>query len=164
MKKTIRNLREVDRVISHPSVFFTIKDDYKDSPSGLARELLGRVDVLVLMPNQDTVVIFKMMNMSMVEIHLACIEGESRKRIAREVLKAIDFMFSMAPSIHKFIAMIPEDNKLPCRLAGTMGMEREGRVKEGILKSGEYKDLIVYGATKDMFYNKFRGEILCHQQ
>ena len=97
MKKTIRNLREVQRVISHPSVFFTIKDDYKDNPSGLARELLGRVDALVLMPNQDTVVIFKMMNMSMVEIHLACIEGESRKRIAREVLKAIDLCLVWPP-------------------------------------------------------------------
>jgi hypothetical protein len=156
MKKTIRNLREVQRVLSDPSVFPTIKDDYREEVHGAARELLAREDAIVLMPNEDTIVTFYVLNASLVSMHICCIQGEYRKQIGKYVIDAMDYLFSRATTVNKMIAMIPECNRLPRLLAGSMGMDKEGLITEGFKRDGKYHDIHIFGTTRDKFYNKYK--------
>ena len=150
MKKTVKDLKEVHRVLSHPTVFSSTTDDFIKEPAGVALAILKDPSILTLMPNEDTVILFKLLNRSLMETHIACVEGKYRRKVGKASFDAIRYMFWACPDVHKFVAMIPECNVLPRRLAGGIGMVREGRITECFLKDGKYEDLIVYGATRDI--------------
>lgn len=155
-KKSIRctNFKEIKRILSDPSVFFTAKDDGVTSENELTELILN--SGIWLKPHQNTLFLFKKVNHITYDCHVAIIEGPARKFSAKNAVKAAKWLFENTPA-QKIMGFIPEHYESAIMLMKVCGGLEEGRLTKSWLSRGIIQDMVLMGITKDEFY-KFKQE------
>ena len=164
----IRDADIVSEIIADESVFATAKDDSVTDPYAFVRGALKNEHNIWLMPEENSLIMFRLMNGIMAEMHIA-VKKESRNKTRIACIKACDWLFNNS-EIKKVISMIRSTHLASVSLAFECGMKQEGLISEGMQVDGELVDLIVLGATKRDFnklyerdLNKLYGGASCHQ-
>lgn len=156
---TVHDIRAVERIIGHSTVFSSSCDDGINNPE-LAFEvafwwLTTQGSVVFL--GDDYLIMFQRRNFITYEMHLGFIE-DARVDVKSKVLEAVKLLFDNTHA-EKIVAMIPEYNRCLIRYAKVCGMKHEGISKHSYRKDGELFDCVLLGATK-----KEIGGVICHQQ
>ena len=160
---TVHDIREVERIIGHSTVFHSASDDGTDDPK-LAFEVAfwwlttpGNVVFL----GKDSLIMFQPRNFITYEMHLGFIEG-ARRHAYRQAVEA-GFWLLENTNCQKIVAMIPEFHRASILYARMCGMKQEGISKQSFQKGGKLFDCVLLGATKEELTTRYGGEI-CHQQ
>ena len=90
-------------------------------------------------------------------MHVAIIEGDTRKKGVKHAVAASKWMFENTPC-QKLVSHINVEHLRAIMFAHVCGMETEGRLKDATLKDGQLHDVLVLGATKER-YNILHGEV-----
>lgn len=145
------------RVFSHDSVFNSSKDDGVQNDADTAQRVLEDPRYIALMPHKNAAFIFMAVNYIMYEMHVAIIEGDTRKKGLQHAVESSRWMFQNTPC-QKIITYIPEYHLRALMFAKVCGMKKEGTLKDSFLVDGKLHDLVVLGATKDKFIT-LHGEV-----
>lgn len=148
----------VHRVLSHPSVFYSASDDgIEEFTMEYSEAILSEKKTICLMPHKNTFFLFSPMNYIMYEMHVAIIEGDTRKKGFKHAIEASRWIFENTPC-QKLISHINVEHLRAIMFASICGMKEEARLKDATLKGGRLHDVVILGATKERF-NTLHGEV-----
>ena len=147
----------LQRVLSHESVFYSACDDGIKNEGDLAGPVLSDPRYIVLMPHKNAAFLFIGVNYIMYEMHVAIIEGDTRRNGVKYAVEAARWMFKNTPC-QKIISYIPEENELSVMFAKVCGMEQKTIIKDSILRNGKLGNLVLLDATKTKFI-ELHGEV-----
>ena len=147
----------LQRVLSHESVFYSAADDGIKNEGDLAGPVLSDPRFIVLMPHKNTAFIFMAVNHIMYEMHVAIIEGDTRKKGIKHAVDASRWMFENTPC-QKIITYIPEIHDRSVIFAQVCGMDKKTVLEDAYLRDGELGNLVLLDATKGKFI-KLHGEV-----
>jgi hypothetical protein len=154
--------KDVFRILTDDTVWPFIHDDANDDKekfSGELMQMLHHPGFYILMPRQNTVVMFYPVNSITYNIHLGAINGGGRRHINRDAFESVLWMVKNT-NAQKIVAMIPDTNGKTIDLAKRTKMRKEGVVTKSFQKNGAIIDMIVFGATKDQILEEEK----CQQQ
>lgn len=154
---TVSHSKMLQRVLTHPSVFYSACDDGIKNEGDLAGPILANQRFFVLMPHKNTAFIFMAVNHIMYEMHVAIIEGETRKQGVKHAVDASRWMFKNTPC-QKIITYIADDHPRAVIFAQVCGMERKTLLEDAALKNGKLIDVVLLDATKNKFI-ELHGEV-----
>lgn len=154
---TTAHKKMIQRVLSHRSVFYSASDDGIENTDDIAGHILEDPSFICLMPHKNTFFLFRPLNHIMYEMHVAIIEGDTRKKGIKHAVDASRWIFKNTPC-QKLVSHINVEHLRAIMFASMCGMETEGRLKEATLKGGQLHDVLVLGATKEKFIN-LHGEV-----
>jgi hypothetical protein len=154
---TTAHSRMLQRVLTHKSVFYSAADDGIKNEGDIATPVLEDPKLIVLMPHKNTAFIFIGVNHIMYEMHVAIIEGDTRKNGVKHAISAARWMFNNTPC-QKLITYVPEVHDRSIMFAKVCGMEQKAVLQDSLLKNGKLENLVLLDATKDKFI-KLHGEM-----
>ena len=149
MKMRIYNYKEIKRILSHDSVFWTSIDDSIESKDSLTEAVVKAG--IWLKPFDNTLFFFKKVNAITYEVHVAIIDGEARKHSQESTIKCGNWMFKNT-DCQKIMGFIPAEYKHMVMLMIMCGGRREGILTSSWKIDNKVSDMILVGITKDEFY------------
>ena len=146
MRLTEHDIPEIDRILSHPSVFYWAKDDWVEAPPlGIGKAALSAG--IVLKPHADTLFMFCQKNCITWEVHAAILAG-ARDHGFSSAVQAVLWMFENT-GMQKVVTWIPSFHERAIAFTVMCGLTREGVSPKSYLHNGEVFDIFYFGATKD---------------
>jgi hypothetical protein len=140
----------LQRVLTHESVFYSAADDGVQNEGDIATPVLEDPRCIVLMPHKNTAFLFMAVNFIMYEMHVAIIEGNTRKHGVKHSVEAARWIFNNS-QCQKLITYISAEHDRALMFAKVCGMKPEGYLKKACQVGGELKDIVLLGATKERF-------------
>ncbi len=153
----MKDLKDIQRIMSHESVFWTGKDDGMVSPEGAAEAVLSDKRFIVLRPLKNTVFLFHALNHVTYQMHVAIVDGPARSRGVRSSIKASRWLFKNTPC-RKVISFIAANHKAALAFAYQAGMKYEGTHVKSVLQDGILRNMISVGATYERFIELYGEE------
>lgn len=150
MRLTINDIDDVERIIGHPSVFEFAKDDADVSPLDIAVTALRDKTFIIVRPHEDTLFMFRRMNLIMFEMHVCIVDGPARKQGLKSAVEAARWLFENTECM-KIVSHIPAFHAASLMFAKVCGMKEEGRLSKAYKKNGELHDLVILGATREEY-------------
>lgn len=147
----------MQRVLTHPSILISSDDSDIQDPEMAINYILDDPRIVALMPHKNAMFLFIAMNHILFEVHVAIIEGDTRKNFINYGRKVLGYMFENT-SCQKVVANIPIYNRATAFYAGNIGFDRQGVLTESFLKDGVLHDQTVFGLKKKDFLNHNRGQ------
>lgn len=138
----------VQKVLIHESIFESISDDMECNKDILAEAALTSNNLMLISPNEFTVIILNRINLITVEVH-TCILPEGRGAMGIIAGKdSIKWIFDNT-SYRKIMSWVPSFNKQAAVYAIKCGFKREGVCERSFKKNGIIYDMILYGICKE---------------
>lgn len=150
---TIKDVEQVNRVMRHPSVYPDSIDDgcSPDANTFDAGPLLESAGMYFLGWCVDAawagLWMLKPWNSTTYEIH-TCILPPYRGQAAIHAAKDAGRWMFENTECRKIVTLVPEDNRPAMAYALAGGMEKEGVIKNSILKDGDLLDQTILGIGK----------------
>ena len=155
MRCTLKDFKEVQQILSHPSVLKT-NDDNPEATDDAAETVLRSSDSIVLKPRKNTLFLFVPVNYIMYDTHIAMAGDEARSHGAKSFVRAVRWMFKNTRA-QKLIGYVPSHYQAVAALTKSLGGVEEGRVTKSFLQGGVLQDLVILGITKESFIEKHGG-------
>ena len=150
---TIEDVEAVNRIMRHPDIYpKSIDDGYsQDANTFDAGPALENAGMYFLGWRVDEawagLWMFKPWNTTTFEIHTCILRPYRGKAAIHAAKDAGSWMFENT-ECRKIVTLVPEDNKPALRYALAGGMEKEGLIKNSILKDGDLLDQTLLGIGK----------------
>lgn len=142
---TMRDILKVSRVLDDNSVFFPINGHHCTigEEGSSAYGLLARQDIVVLMPNEGSVVAFIPYNQHIFNVHMAFLPEWRGKLAKYAMLDSFSWVFENT-SCRKIMGMEDSKNKAALRFCSMLG-ERQGLLNN---VDGKGTDMVIFGRCK----------------
>lgn len=146
---TLKDLEQVDGILTHPSIYDFISDDGCPPRSEYtAKQNLECEAIYYLLCGINFLTMFVPHNSITYEVHTSALPDCRGKEAIRKCHLAKQWMWDNTPA-RKIISIFPENNRPALALAIRVGMKREGLLAKSFLKNGHLLDQVVVGLSKE---------------